>query len=191
MKTKVFIIALLLGINIVAVAKTQNPTDYNSQIDLSPSKLVELEKKLVKVENTKDSTKLMEEIEIEANKNLFLLINGKAYSANAIFTCQKLKPNFGCSSKYANDTTYVVENFSNKKISEKISNITAPLNPEYTTTTFQFYLTDAQSKTKPIPIKIDNTLKTKMIGKKEKVLFAIVKGKEDLFYKKYVWLIQP
>ncbi len=192
MKTKIIIFLIaLLSINAIGFAKVQNPTDYTSPINLSPSKLIELEKKLVESKNTKETTKLTQEIEIEADKNVFLFVNGKIYSASAIFICQKLKPNFDCSSTPSDNMVQVAEKSSKKRISEKINNIEAFLNPEYETTTFQFYLTDAQSNKKPIPIKVNNTLKTKIIGKKEKILFAIVKGKEDFLYKKYVWIIQP
>ncbi len=191
MKTKVIIFFIaLLSIKAIAFAKIQNPTDYAPPINLSPSKLIELEKKLVESKNTKETTKLTQEIEIEADKNVFLFVNKKIYSASAIFICQKLKPNFDCSSTPSDNMVQVAEKSSKKRISEKINTIEAFLNPEYHTTTFQFYLTDAQSRT-PIPIKVNNTLKTKIIGKKEKILFAIVKGKEDFLYKKYVWIIQP
>lgn len=191
MKTKLSIIFIaFLSINLVAFAQMQDPPEY-PHIELSSEKLIELEKKLIKVEGTKEAKNLMKDIEVEANKNLFLYVNGKVHSASAIFACQRLKVNFQCSLSAEDEIAEVLQNATYKRVSGKIKNAKAFLNPEYTTTRYQFYLTDGAKTTKPLPISIDNTLKTKLTGKKEKVIFAIVKGENELFYKKYVWVFQP
>jgi hypothetical protein len=184
-KVIVFIIVFFL-VNIVTKAQEQDPQDYQPNIDLSSSQLVELEKKFVKTEDPQELTRLTKEIEVEANKNLFLLVNGQIFSANKIVACQKLSPDFHCSSDSSEE-----KNLSGKKISGKIDSIQAFLNPEYKANKFQFYLASSQVGGKPVPVNVDNSIKTRVSGKKEKILFAIVKGKDEVLLKKYIWLIQP
>lgn len=185
MKREVFKVFLLVAILLVNI--TCSPSLNNLQ---------DLEKKYIESENFDESTKLFEKISIEAKNLISLTFDDKEFLATAVFICTELTEDIVCRGVYADDTNHVAEMLAPRILLTPNKKIKVNIKVADLATNIQFYTSIAKEVTKEtakkVTLTVDGILDIPIINEDEdQVLFAIVKGKGDLLYKKYVWVIEP
>jgi hypothetical protein len=167
------------------------------------TRLHQIEKKLVDPSTYHPTgcfdAELRKQMDIEASRLVYLSLNDspwQKYQTEIVFDCGKLE-GLICRGYSADDTAHTLEfPEAYQAISLKApAKLKVNVDPRYSLTQMEFYTGNHDAmhgagNPEKLAVQADGTLDFQFFGsEKEQVLFAIVKGKGDRLYKKYVWVV--
>ncbi|MDQ7825846.1 MAG: hypothetical protein RDV48_23795 [Candidatus Eremiobacteraeota bacterium] len=165
--------------------------------------LKSLERQIVKVGSQVEPdsyTSILEAMEMEARKLLYLMVDGRPYQASKIFWGKYVEKGFICKFLAPDDTIHVTEfpDFVIPVPLSTASKVSVTVFPARTESPPRFYIGDPEEmhasgydQVVPVTERDDGTLElAPPPAGKQFLLFTMVKNYDELLHRKYVWVIE-
>jgi len=175
-------------------------SDNNAQTMLL--KLRDLEKEILSNDELSQESRkyLLVEMEELAKEMITLRLNKQNYRASYIYFSENLEDKYICNFIYPDGTIYITDfpAFYEKILFSETDKLKIEIISPYKIEDLVFYMGEpaemhinSYANIKPLVINKNNILETTIIPEDKKfILFTIIKDKNDLMYKKYVWIIE-